>query len=317
VNEDNQIGSSGIEVDEAAGRIASLFGGDADTSEDEEVEGEEGVEDESEEDGAEGEDEPEEGDEDEETQQAQGQTYTVKIDGKEAQVPLAELINGYQRTADYTRKSMAVAEQRKAVEAEVQQLRAERAQFAAWTQELVQHRQQQAPPQVDWDRLRAEDPIQYAQAWADHQRFAQEQQRLMQQHQVAVQRNQQAQQEEKQRILEIEGQRLAEIIPEFGDPQKVEATQRALLSYGKSQGFNDEELANVYDHRTVAVLRKAMLYDQLQAQRPQVQQRRSSGPVAAPGSNGQQGGSSFRKHVSQLRKTGSVADAAAAIAHLF
>lgn len=315
---DNQNGSLGIDVDAAAGRISALFGADDgdDTGEEDLTEGEEGAEEELEEGEPEGEDEPEEGAEDEGAEQARGQLYTVKVDGKEAQVPLTELINGYQRTADYTRKSMALADQRKAAEAEAQQLRAERAQYAQWAQELMQRWQRQAPPQVDWDRLREEDPIQYAQAWADHQRYSQEQQQLMMQHRIAMERNQQAQAAEQQRILETEGQRLAEVIPEFSDPQKMEAEQRALLSYGKTQGFSDDELSNVYDHRTVVVLRKAMLYDRLQAQRPQVVNRRaSSGPVATPGSQ-PSGGTSFRKHVSQLRKTGSTADAAAAIAHL-
>ncbi len=41
-----------------------------------------------------------------------GDLYTVKIDGEEQQVTLEELQNGYQRGADYTRKTQAVAEER-------------------------------------------------------------------------------------------------------------------------------------------------------------------------------------------------------------
>lgn len=41
-----------------------------------------------------------------------GDLYTVKIDGAEQQVTLEELQNGYQRGADYTRKTQAVAEER-------------------------------------------------------------------------------------------------------------------------------------------------------------------------------------------------------------
>ena len=48
------------------------------------------------------------------------QLVTIKVDGQEIQVPLSELKNGYQRQADYTRKTMEVSEQRKAAEAESQ-----------------------------------------------------------------------------------------------------------------------------------------------------------------------------------------------------
>lgn len=71
----------------------------------------EGVEgDESEVDEAEGEaDEQEEGEE---------PTFTIKVDGKEVQLTQSELIERAQKGTDYTNKTMEVAEQRKAVEAE-------------------------------------------------------------------------------------------------------------------------------------------------------------------------------------------------------
>lgn len=67
------------------------------------------------------EDEPEEegtGEPDDEpeepaAEQPAGDMHTVKIDGQEVQVPYAELVNGYLRQADYTRKSQGVALDRK------------------------------------------------------------------------------------------------------------------------------------------------------------------------------------------------------------
>ena len=41
-----------------------------------------------------------------------GDSYTVKIDGREEQVTLNELQNGYQRQADYTRKTQELASER-------------------------------------------------------------------------------------------------------------------------------------------------------------------------------------------------------------
>jgi len=41
-----------------------------------------------------------------------GDAYTVKVDGEESQVSLSELQDGYQRQADYTRKTQELAEER-------------------------------------------------------------------------------------------------------------------------------------------------------------------------------------------------------------
>jgi hypothetical protein len=49
------------------------------------------------------------------------------VDGEEIEVPLAEALNGYQRQADYTRKTQELAEQRRQV------------QFAAALQEALQN----------------------------------------------------------------------------------------------------------------------------------------------------------------------------------
>lgn len=42
--------------------------------------------------------------------------FTVKVQGEELQVTQSELLNGYSRQADYTRKAQEVAEQRKSLE---------------------------------------------------------------------------------------------------------------------------------------------------------------------------------------------------------
>ena len=69
---------------------------------------------------AEYEDESEVVDESEEeaTEEEPTPTYKVRVGKEEVEVPLDELLKGYSRTADYTRKTQEIADQRKAVEAE-------------------------------------------------------------------------------------------------------------------------------------------------------------------------------------------------------
>jgi hypothetical protein len=117
--------------------------------------------DESEEENASDEDaEGEESDGDEETeQQEQPSKFTVKVDGKEVEVSLEELQKGYSRTEDYTRKTQALAQERKAAQAELESVRTERAQYSQLLTALQAQLQDAQQPNVDMDRLYNEDPI--------------------------------------------------------------------------------------------------------------------------------------------------------------
>ena len=62
------------------------------------------------------------------SQEPAGESYTVKVDGSEEQVSLDELRDGYQRQADYTRKTQELASERSRLqqaEAIVQSLEAD------------------------------------------------------------------------------------------------------------------------------------------------------------------------------------------------
>ena len=59
-----------------------------------------------------------------ETEEDETEYFAVKVDGEELQVTFDELRNGYQRDADYRRKTMALSEDRKAFDAEREQEKA-------------------------------------------------------------------------------------------------------------------------------------------------------------------------------------------------
>ncbi|MDE2434553.1 MAG: hypothetical protein KGN37_17120, partial [Burkholderiales bacterium] len=101
-----------------------------------------------------------ENDQPQETQPPEEQMVTVKIDGKEVEVPLSELKNGYQRQADYTKKTMEVSDQRKAADAELQRAHFERQQYASNLQKFQVQAEAalQSQSQIDWERLIAENP---------------------------------------------------------------------------------------------------------------------------------------------------------------
>ena len=258
----------------------------------------------------------EQSEEDEESEESEEpQTFTVKLDGKEVSVTLDELQKGYSRTQDYTRKTQQIAEVRKQVEQESQAIRAERAQYAQLLGALEQQVQQAAAPQIDWDRLYQEDPIE----WVRQKELVRENQTKY----AAIQSEQQRlaeisnyeQAQSMQAFLAQEQDKLMEVLPEWKDPAKAKAEKALLIEFGQKAGFQADELKNIFDHRVVNVLRKAALYEQMMSKRGNIKPVTNNGPrPAKPGAAGRVSTTSESTRAKQrLAKTGRVQDAVSAI----
>ena len=255
-----------------------------------------------------------EGEEEEaEEETPRDEKFIVKVDGKEIEVPKDELIRGYQREADYTRKTQKLAEERKLVESEFQQVRGEREQYAQILGQLQQKLQEFEPQEPDWNRLEAEDPTEYARQWTSHQRRQQqkfavqaEQERLNQLRQAETQKQIQA-------VLAQETARLKEKIPEWSSPEKAKTEGKALLEYGQQLGFSEQELNGITDSRALLALHKAWKYDQMMSKRPEFQAKIKKAPkMATPGSAGSVSSKSgeLNNAKKRLAQSGSVRDAA-------
>jgi len=277
-------------------------------------EGEEAVEASADEADVEAVEEPE-GDEDADEAPTAAQTFRVKVDGEEVEVPLDELLKGYSRTADYTRKTQAIAEARKNAEAEAAQAREERQRYAQTLQVLEAQLKAAQPPEIDWDRLYQENPVEWVrqrelvrtrqeqQAWVENQRRA------------LVEKQALEEQQEAERTLDSERAKLLEQLPEWRDATKARAEKAKIVSYATEKlGFSTDEISDLYDARAVLALRKAMLYDELMTRqkdlRPKIQQKAKpmkagvSVPVTTKSVKS-------RDALSKLQRSGSTRDAAA------
>ena len=255
-----------------------------------------------------------EGEEEEAEEEApRDEKFIVKVDGKEIEIPKDELIRGYQREADYTRKTQKLAEERKLVESEFQQVRGEREQYSQILGQLEQKLHELQPQEPDWNRLEVEDPTEYARQWTSHQRRQQqvyavqaEQERLNQMRQVELQKT-------LQQVMATEVSRLKEKIPEWSSPEKAKAEGKALLEYGQNLGFSEQELNGITDSRALLALHKAWKYDQMMSKRPEFQAKIKKAPrMVTPGSAGSVSSKSsdINNAKKRLAQTGSVRDAA-------
>jgi hypothetical protein len=256
------------------------------------------------------EDDDEESDEDE-VEVEEVQTFVVKANGEEKNVSLNELVEGYQKGTDYTKKSQVLAEQRKAVEAE-----AHAVQEAMQLREQYAHRLNQVSQllessngEVDLADLKENDPIQYAIAVAEKTENTKKLQLINEEQGRLAQAQQQQVAQHQAKVVAYEAKMLTDKVADFSDPKKSEQLKGEIRNFGKSIGFTDQELGQVFDHRHVMVMQKAMMYDKLQKANPSVNKKLAKAPKMSKKGNKVTNVDAYTKQKKRLKSSGNIEDA--------
>lgn len=242
-------------------------------------------------------------------------TYKVKVGKEELEVPLDELLKGYSRTADYTRKTQEIAETRKAVEAERQKIEEAARLRDTYAERLnvIEQMLSQGEKAEDLAALKETDPIGYAVKVAEQTEREKQLAAVRAEQQRIAQQQQSEQQERLQAHLQAEAAKLQEAIPEMADPVKGQTIKTDIRNYAKKIGFSDQELAQVYDSRAVTALYKAMQYDKLTAGKTDAVKKVAQAPrmmrpgTSTPEARETQEGKKLRE---QLKRSGNKNDAA-------
>jgi len=242
----------------------------------------------------------------------QPQTFTVKVDGQEVEVTQDELINGYSRQQDYTRKTQELSQQRKTIE----QQQAELAQRDAIYSQLLPKMEAQLKGELanepDWNTLYEDDPVGYVrekQLWDEKKdkltAVSAEQQRLQQEAMVK-------QQQQLQQFVEYGNQKLLEIIPEWQNPEVAAKEKAAISEYAVNfLEYTPEEIQQVYDYRALLGLRNAWLNSKTVEATKKKPTQKAPARVARPGTtNRPKSAAPVKKAKQTLAKTGKVQDAA-------
>jgi len=269
-----------------------------------------------EDDGEEG-DEPADPDEDaaeEDTASDEEQPlYAVKIDGEDYAVTLDELRSGYQREADYRRKTQALAEERRALAPERAALAAERDVLAQTLAAAEAALMGPGASAAELDRLRRSDPAEYAATIADMTRRDADRARITAARQaLAAQGAAEAAQVQQVQLAE-EQAKLYAARPDWTDPETGQAASAMIRAYAAEIGADPQEVDGISDHRLLIALHEAALYRQARARG--AAGRRNADPVkparagAASLSPGRAG--EVTKARMRLQQTGRTDDAAA------
>ena len=242
----------------------------------------------------------------------QPQTFTVKVDGQEVEVTQEELVNGYSRQQDYTRKTQELSQQRKTIEQQQAELEQRDAIYSQLLPKMEAQLKGVLGEEPDWQRLYEDDPVGYVrekQLWDEQKQKLEavqaEQQRLQQESFAEQQKLIQQQVEEGQ-------QKLVELIPEWQNQEVANKEKAEIANYATSVlGYTQEEINSVYDWRALLGLRKAWLSDKIAETVKKKPTQKAPARVARPGTtNRPKRQAPVKKAKQKLAKTGKIQDAA-------
>jgi len=195
-------------------------------------------------------------------------TIPIIVDGVETKVNLSEAAKGYQLQADYSRKTAALANERKQAEASLQQ---ERAALADKQQLLDQQLAQMIEQEPDWEVMARDNPLEYLPAKENWMKKQAMQQDAMSRSQQATQAQTQ---EFRQRTAEVALNSMPEWATDAGFAQNAQGRMAAALG----AGFTEGEYNGAVDYRLAVLLEKASRYDALQGQTAAVEKKLASVP---------------------------------------
>tara|TARA_R100001443_G_scaffold4790_2_gene13379 strand:+ start:1653 stop:2678 length:1026 start_codon:yes stop_codon:yes gene_type:complete len=246
-----------------------------------------------------------------ETQEKQDSpNYTVKVNGQELEVTLDELRNGYSRDADYRQKTESLAFEKKQFQSESEKQRQDYSAKLNEANQMLSVAQQQLNSEInsaDLEKLYEEDPTEAARI--EH-RLRKKQEKIN----LAMAKNQSEQKKQFDMFLKDQQVKLVSKMPEFKDPEKASQLKSSMKSTLNAYGFNDTEVAQVYDHRIVMLVNDAMKYRNMQKVKPNIAKKITKpGKVFTSGVKQTKADVSLKAKkdkLSRLKKTGSHKDAA-------
>lgn len=209
--------------------------------------------------------------------------YTVKVDGEEHEVTFEELQKGYQTNRSLTKRGMELAEQRKAFEAEAQEVAKLRETYAQQLEQLSEQLKTATETEPDWAELSkqysAEELFVYKAQLDQQKEYAR-------QVEAEKQKVQEEQNKERQKAMQeyLAQQRedMLKRIPQWQDEQTLDKERQAVITYAQRRiGYSQEEIANASDARAIELLYKAWQWDKLQEKKPAVKRKVRKAPKMA------------------------------------
>ena len=259
-----------------------------------------------EEEAEEGEPEPEtDPDEDEEgegTDEAVSDDVKVVLSNGD-EVTVKELRDGYFRQADYSRKTLALSQERDEVKAQADRMERTIEAFASFISKQIP-----AEPPVS---LSISDPNEFVRQKALYDNAMAQVNALIELGAEPKAVNTEMSNKDLGKTLEKEDQQLGAMFPQTRDPAKRESFFKDTFEAAMELGFSEGEIRETIDHRHFALAYWAKRGMDAEKARKAAKKKVEKVPPVAPvkASNGQKTGNQNRKAMWRLSQTGSIHDA--------
>ena len=236
--------------------------------------------------------------------------FKAKLDDRDIEfevltddVDLDLLPKGLMMESDYRQKTMSLSEERKAFAAEQAKL-AEKVKDLEDTLQLDLD-DLESP---EMQELREYDPDAYLKKYEQAKRKAEKLDKYRKE--VAEKKA-----KDKQAKIDSEFAKWPELVPEWLDQDVMKADVEKAVKTLRDVGFKDDEMADYYDARLMAVFRKAAMYDEMSTKSLETKKaksvQKSSNPASAEALRDVQ--SDHSKAVARLKKSGKLSDAQEAL----
>ena len=190
--------------------------------------------------------------------------HQVTVNGEKIDVDLEELKAGYQKDADYRRKTEELAIEKRELRAEEDRLKNQYSTKMEDLNSLVATLNAEINNDMnskELDALWEEDPTEAARV----DRRIQKRKQTIDQAQKKLRDHQQAQFQE---ILREEQKKLNLKHPEIADPIKGATVKSNIMNYLSSKGFSNEDVARIYDSRYFDVIMDGMNFNKSKSVKP-------------------------------------------------
>ena len=190
--------------------------------------------------------------------------HQVTVNGEKIDVDLEELKAGYQKDADYRRKTEEIAIEKRELKSEEDRLKKQYSTKMEDLNSLVVTLNAEINNDMnskELDKLWDEDPTEAAKI----DRRIQKRKNTIQEAQQKLREHQQTQFQE---ILREEQRKLHLRHPEIADPIKGATVKSNIVSYLSSKGFSNEDVSRIYDSRMFDVIMDGMSFKKAKEAKP-------------------------------------------------
>ena len=231
----------------------------------------------------------------------------VEVNGSTYRVP-SELKDAILMHKDYTQKTMKLAEERKALEADKGKV-PEELQAKLTKYEALLGQQVLADKQVDWVKLLENDPIQYL-----------KEKELAEARRVEFDTiSAQKQEENVARLSQAANEQWTQLTakrPDLKEEAAFKAHDERVRGFLAKEGYSNQQIHEaVFDHKVRLMVEDAIAYRNLQSKKAETVKKIEKLPpkIERPGVSSGAEGQATQAAMTRLKQTGKVSDAAAAI----